>query len=153
VNRRYVTMAGGVAALTALMLSMLWVMRPPAIPSTGIASADDFVLPAAVPAPDPGAVDALLKHEIWPLPPSAYSRASEQQARSLEAKVDAGWKLTGTYKVGAHSFVLVRHGDKTPEAMKPGDSLPDGRRIVEIQEERIWVLAGGKRVPIDLRPK
>lgn len=150
-NRRYLTMAGSLAALAGVVVAALWVTRPPAVPSAAATSQADFVL-AAAPASDPEAVETLLKREIWPLPPSAYSRASQQQARA-DAKPENKWKLTGTYRVGAQSFALLRQGDKTPEALKPGDTLPDGSRIIEVQEERIWVVANGKRVPLDLRPK
>jgi hypothetical protein len=144
-NRHYLTIAG--AALAAL-----WVTRPPAVPSSGAAAAGDFVL-AAAPASDPPSVDKLLSREIWPMPSAMYSRASQLQARQAGGMAEETWKLTGTYRIGSQSFVLLRRGDKTPEALKPGDSLPDGRRILEIQEERIWVVADGKRVDLKLRPK
>lgn len=152
-NRRVVTMAGSVAALAGMMLAALWIMRPPAIPPAGAAPGGDFVLAAAAPAADAAAADTLLKRPIWPLPPTAYSRAGQHQARGADGKPEEKWKLTGTYRVGAQSFALLRQGDKTPEALKPGDTLPDGSRIVEIQEERVWVVADGKRVPLDLRPR
>lgn len=152
-NRRVLTMSGSVAALAGALLATLWVTRPPSMPATGASPAGDFVLAASAPAPDPAAIEVLLKREIWPLPPAAYSRSSQQQGRAADGKPEEKWKLTGTYRVGTQSYVLLRQGDQTPEALKPGDKLPDGRRIVEIQEERIWVVAGGKRVPLELRPK
>jgi hypothetical protein len=152
-NRFYLTMAGSIAVLAGAVLAALWVTRPPAVPSVSAADAGDFVLAPAVSASDPASVDTLLTREIWPMPSAMYSRASQLKARESGGKADETWKLTGTYRIGSQPFVLLRVGDKTPETLKPGDTLPDGRRIVEIQEERIWVVADGKRVALELRPK
>jgi hypothetical protein len=151
-NRNYLAIAGSVAVLAGAGLAALWVLRPPAVSSFGAAPAADFVL-AAAPDSDASSVDKLLGREIWPMPSAMYSRASQLQAREAGGRSEETWKLTGTYRIGSQSFVLLRRGDKTPETLKSGDSLPDGRRIVDIQEEQIWVVADGKRVALKLRPK
>lgn len=152
-KRRTFVMAGSIAGLAGAALAALWVFRPP-VPGTATeAAGGDFALAAAAPTSSASLVDALLKKEIWPLPPTVYSRANQRQARAIEVKPEDQWKLTGTYRVGSQAFVLLRRGDKTPEALKAGDTLPDGRRIAEIQEERIWVVADGKRAALELRPK
>ena len=150
-RRRTFALVGFALAVVSAALAALWVTQAPAIPPVA-ATGSDFLLAAPAPRLDPDAVEKLLKREIWGLPPTAYSRASQQQARAAE-KPAPQWKLTGTYRVGPDAFVLVRQGDKTPEALKRGDTLPDGAKIVDIEEDRIWVLADGKRVLLEIRAK
>lgn len=150
-RRRTLAWVGIAAAIASAAVAALWVTQPPAVPPVA-AAGGDFVLAASAPRLDPDAVEKALKRQIWGLPPTAYSRASQQQARAAE-KPAPQWKLTGTYRVGPDAFVLVRQGDKTPDALKRGDTLPDGAKIVDIEEDRIWVMADGKRVPLELRPK
>ena len=112
------------------------------------------MLAAAAPASDP--VDRREVAEPGDLADAvghAYSRASQLQARQAAGKADETVEVDRHVPDGPQSFVLLRRGDKTPETLKRGDSLPDGRRIVDIQEERIWVVADGKRVELKLRPK
>ena len=136
-NRRAALGAGAIGAGIAAVLAALWIMRPPAIPSATPAGGE-FVLAAPASRVEPDTVERALKREIWGLPATAYSRAAQQQARAAETPVEK-WQLTGTYRVGTQSFVLLRRGDKTPEALKAGDLLPDGAKIVEVQEGRVWV--------------
>jgi hypothetical protein len=151
VNRRVVLGAGAVLVGLAAVLATLWVMQPPMIPAATPAGSE-FVLAAPASRVEPDAVERALKREIWGLPTAAYSRAAQQQARAAESPVEK-WQLTSTYRVGTQSFVLLRRGDKTPEALKAGDLLPDGAKIVEVQESRVWVLADGKRVPRQVPPR
>jgi hypothetical protein len=144
----------GVSALVVIVcvaLAALWVMQPAAIPAAGSADSE-FVLAAAAPRVEPDAVVRVLKREIWGLPATAYSRAAQQQALAAEKPVEK-WQLTSTYRVGTQSFVLLRRGDKTPEALKAGDALPDGAKIAEIQEGQVWVVADGKRTALKVPPR
>jgi hypothetical protein len=143
--------AGALAVVVCVALAALWIMQPAAIPAAASAGSE-FVLAAPAPRVEPDAVDKLLKREIWGLPATAYSRAAQQQVLAAEKPVEK-WQLTGTYRVGAQSFVLLRRGDKTPEALKAGDALPDGAKIAEIQEGQVWVVADGKRTALKVPPR
>lgn len=150
-NRRAALGAGAVLVGLAAVLAALWVTQAPMIPAATPAGGE-FALAAPASKVEPDAVERVLKREIWGLPTTAYSRASQQQARAAEAPVEK-WQLTSTYRVGTQSFVLLRRGDKTPEALKAGDLLPNGAKIAEVQEGQVWVLADGKRTSLKVPPR
>lgn len=151
-TRGAVRWAGALVVLLGALLAGFWVTRPPLVP-VAPGTGGEFVLAAPAPRTDPDAVDKMLKREIWGLPPAAYSRTAQDTARAAQAKPAEEWQLTSTYRVGAQSFVLLRRGDKSPEALKAGDALPDGAKIAEIQEGQVWVLADGKRTALKVPPR
>jgi hypothetical protein len=151
-TRRALQWAGTLVVLLGVLLAALWVTRPRPVPVAS-GTGGEFVLAAPAPSTSPDAVEKMLKREIWGLPSAAYSRAAQDTARAAQAKPAEKWQLTSTYRVGTQSFVLLRRGDKSPEALKPGDALPDGAKIAEIQEGQVWVLADGKRTALKVPPR
>jgi hypothetical protein len=103
------------------------------------------VPPATVPTP-----------EIWALPklPDSQSRKSMDaiSARNLWGIVVASnvppppvWNIQGIARSGNDRFVLLAYEGKPVEILKVGDSLPDGAKIVQIDNDRFLVQTADKK--------
>jgi len=55
------------------------------------------------------------------------------------------WKVVGIGHRGADRFVLAAMEGKPAEVLRVGDALPDGAKIVQIENERFFVLTADKR--------
>ena len=100
---------------------------------------------AAAPAP-----------EAWALPklPENQSRKSMDaiNVRNLWGIVVASnappppaWNIQGIARTGNERFVLLAYEGKPVEILKVGDSLPDGAKIVQIDNDRFLVLTAEKK--------
>lgn len=91
----------------------------------------------------------------WDLPklPQNESRRSLDgiNARNLWGVVAADapkppdWKVVGIGHSGADRFVMVAIDGKPAEVLRSGDALPDGAKIVQIENERFLVLTADKK--------
>lgn len=94
--------------------------------------------------------------EAWALPklPENQSRKSMDAigARNLWGIVIASnappppvWNIQGIARTGNERFVLLAYEGKPVEILKVGDSLPDGAKIVQIDNDRFLVQTADKK--------
>ena len=55
------------------------------------------------------------------------------------------WKIMGIARSGADRFILLAYEGKPVEILKVGDSLPDGAKIAQIDNDRFFVLTDKKK--------
>lgn len=126
-------LAVALACAAGLVAGLAW--PPPPIPRSQLARADDWVLPS----------------------PAALDRASQEAMQAArtglrwvgdpdggEGSLESGpWKLMGLVE-GPEPTALVSHGAAMLRLAK-GDILPDGRRVEDVQRDRITVDDGSCR--------
>ncbi len=94
--------------------------------------------------------------DIWALPgvPDNESKKSADaiNARNLWGVVVATnvvpapvWKIMGIARSGSDRFILLAYEGKPVEILKVGDSLPDGAKIAQIDNDRFFVLTDKKK--------
>ena len=109
-----------------------------------------FGLPAPTPGkPVPAAAD------VWqlPKPPEGETKKSVDAitARNLWGVVPANlppppvWAIQGIARSGTDRFILLAFEGKPAEILKVGDLLPDGTKIVQIDNDRFFVLNAEKK--------
>jgi hypothetical protein len=55
------------------------------------------------------------------------------------------WHVLGIARNGADRFILLAYEGKPVEMLKVGDALPDGLKIVQIEEDRFFVMTPNKK--------
>ena len=109
----------------------------------------------AIPAPLPPKVLTTVA-EPWSLPklPERESKKATEviNARNLWGVVIAStvvaepaWRIMGIARSGADRFVLLAYEGKPLETLKVGDSLPDGAKIVQIENDRFFIQTADKK--------
>lgn len=94
--------------------------------------------------------------QTWELPklPENQSRKSMEtiNARNLWGVAVASnmppepkWSIQGIARSGNERFVLLAYEGKPVEILKVGDSLPDGTRVVQIENDRFLVESSDKK--------
>lgn len=72
-------------------------------------------------------------------------------ARNLWGVVAAGekeapkWHVLGIARSGVERFIMMAFEGQPVAILKVGDSLPDGVRIVKIEEDRFFVMTADKQ--------
>ena len=132
-RQRYIAI---LAVALACVVYLEWVVVPYPIPPTMAAAVDEpwdvhqqgkyDVLPALV---------TLNQAGLWgkvaeaPAPPPA----------------DSQWWFVGAMARGQERHVLIRVGSQPVLTLKPGDQLPDGSKILQIENGRICVLVNNNK--------
>lgn len=106
-------------------------------------------VPASLPAPHTVA-------EPWSLPKSAEHDSKKSidaiNTRNLwgvivaaDVRKEPEWHVFGIVKRGAERFILLAFEGKPVEMLKVGDALPDGVKIVQIENDRFFVMTPDKK--------
>jgi hypothetical protein len=95
--------------------------------------------------------------EAWSLPPFSQGDPNAETqtivARNLWGTVAAAtaappvpqWRVMGIASSGADRYVLLAYEGKPIEILKVGDALPDGLKIVQIENERFFVTTADRK--------
>ena len=59
--------------------------------------------------------------------------------------VDSGWRFLGAMARGQERYVIVKVGNQLEQKLVSGDNLPDGTKILSIDNDRICVLINNKK--------
>lgn len=107
-----------------------------------------------LPAPTPGKL-APPVNDAWLMPtmPETQTKKSVDAitVRNLWGIVPANlplppvWAIQGIARSGADRFILLAFEGKPAEILKVGDLLPDGTKIVQIENDRFFVLNAEKK--------
>ncbi|MDP2829636.1 MAG: hypothetical protein Q8O37_13650 [Sulfuricellaceae bacterium] len=93
--------------------------------------------------------------EAWSLPKQAEHDSKESiaaiNARNLwgvvtaDAPMEPEWRVLGVARSGADRFILLAYEGKPVEMLKVGDTLPDGVKIVQIEQDQFFVITPDKK--------
>ena len=102
--------------------------QPRAFPQT----AEPWNLPKAVEHDSKQSIDAINAHNFW-------------GTIKVEAAKEPEWHISGIARSGAEQFILVAKEGGPTEILKVGDALPDGAKIVKIEDDRVFVITPDKK--------
>lgn len=93
--------------------------------------------------------------ETWNLPKLAIHDSKKSieaiNARNLwgivsaDAPKEPEWHVLGIARSGIDRFILLSFEGKPVEMLKVGDALPDGTKIVQIEQDRFFVMTPDKK--------
>lgn len=94
--------------------------------------------------------------QTWQLPhatePTSTASLEAINARNLWGVVLASdaaklpeWNVLGIAKNGQEQFILMAYEGKPVEILQVGDTLPDGTKIVKIEQNRFFVITPDKK--------
>ncbi len=93
--------------------------------------------------------------EPWNLPKPAERESKKSieaiNTRNLwgivaaDAIKEPEWHVLGIARSGADRFILLAYDGKPIEMLKTGDALPDGAKIVQIENDRFFVMTAEKK--------
>ncbi len=125
-----------------------------AAPLTGSATApeDAWVVPQRTRAESEVIRDVQTARVLWPV--YASIAAPGAQAAEAAALTPPDWRIAGVIgRPGAEQLLIQRAGVPTPAALRVGDSLPGGARILTISERGVTVEIDGQRAFLSTYPR
>jgi len=122
-----------IAALILIAATTCWFGTPvPAPPRTLTPVAEPWSLPKLVAHDSKKSIDAINARNLWGIVAADVPKAPE-------------WRVLGIARSGADRFILLAFEGKPVEMLKVGDVLPDGAKIVQIENDRFFVLTADKK--------
>ena len=122
------------AALILVAAAICWFgTSVPAMPKPLPPITEPWSLPKPVERDSKKSIDAINARNLWGV------------VVVVEAPKKPEWHVLGIVKNGADRFILLAYEDKPIEMLKVGDALPDGLKIVEIEEDRFFVMTTDKK--------
>lgn len=127
--------------LTAVVLLVMgiasWFGAPvPASPPAPRLAAESWSLPTLIESDTGKSIDAINVRNLWGVV------VEETPADAIK---EPQWRVLGIAARGGEKFILLAYEGKLVEMLKVGDLLPDGAKIVEIQDTRFYVMTAGKK--------
>jgi len=118
-------------ALVAVATSWLGVPEP-ALQPTAVAQTSAWDLPKLPENQNKRSLDGINARNLWGVVAADTPKPPD-------------WKVVGIGHSGADRFVMVAIDGKPAEVLRNGDALPDGAKIVQIENERFLVLTADKK--------
>lgn len=126
------------AVLLLIMGVASWFGTPvPASPPTSLPAADPWSLPKLMESDIEKSIDAINVRNLWGV--------VAEEMPGGEAAKEPQWRVLGIARRGNDRFILLAYEGKSVEMLKVGDLLPDGAKVVEIQDTRFYVLTADKK--------
>lgn len=123
------------AALILIVAVTCWFgTSVPAAPKPLPPVAESWVLPKLAEHDSSKSIAAITARNLWNIPVVVP-----------EAPKEPEWHVLGIVRSGADRFILLAYADKPLEMLKVGDALPDGLKIVQIEEDRFFVMTADKK--------
>jgi len=94
-------------------------------------------------------VASIKQHKLWGA--DADTEPAAKDAGAVQAQQD--WSIVGVAIQGGSAFALISIGDKPSEQYRVGDKTPDGAKILQIEEDRLHLLTGGKESILEIYRK
>lgn len=121
------------ATLAIMAAVICWFGTPePVLPKTHAPVAEPWSLPMAAEHDSKKSIDAIDARNLW-------------GAAVADAPKEPEWHVLGITKSGAEQFILVTIDGKPVEMLKVGDMLPSGMKIVQIEDDRFFVMTPDKK--------
>lgn len=120
-------------AITAAVIA--WFAVPePAQPKIQPPAAEQWELPQTTGHDSKKSIDAINARNLWGSVVVGAAAAKEPE-----------WHILGIARNGIDRFVMLSVEGKPAEILRTGDALPDGLKIVEIENDRFFVLSANKK--------
>lgn len=147
--------------LLAAMGLLAWLAAPVPPPlKAGATAAEAWEMPKARPRELARWVAAIDQHRLWgggTAPASSSDVGGVDGGGGAGAASGAGekisWSLVGVVIQGDQAFTLVSVGDQPSRQYGAGDGLPDGSKILKIEEDRLHLLVNGKESILEIYRK
>lgn len=121
------------ATLAILAAVICWFgAAAPALPKTQPQIAESWSLPQAAERDTKKSIDAINARNLWGI-------------ATADAPKEPEWHVLGIVKSGVDRFILLTIDGKPVEMLKVGDMLPDGAKIVQIENDRFFVMMPDKK--------
>ena len=121
------------AALALVAAATSWFAMPePSLGKAPLAPAEAWQLPELPENQSKKSADAITARNLWGVV-------------AANAPPPPAWAVQGIARSGADKFILLAFEGKPAEILKVGDSLPDGAKIVQIDNDRFFVLTADKK--------
>lgn len=121
------------ATLVIVAAVICWFGAPvPALPQTQPQVVEPWNLPKAAEHDSKKSIDAINARNLW-------------GAVVADAPKKPEWHVLGIARSGADRFILLTIDGKPVEMLKVGDTLPDGAKIVQIENDRFFVMTPDKK--------
>ena len=122
-----------IAALIIIAASTCWFEAPEPTPPRILATvAEPWSLPKLAEHDNKKYIDAINTRNLWGVVATDAPKAPE-------------WHVLGIARSGADRFVLLAYDGKPVETLKVGDTLPDGTKILKIEDDRFFVMTADKK--------
>ena len=105
----------------------------PAQPKALTPVAEPWSLPKLAEHDSKKSVDAINARNLWGIVVAA------------DAPKEPEWHVLGIARSGDDRFILLAYEGKPVEMLKTGDALPDGAKIVQIENDRFFVMTPDKK--------
>ena len=125
------------AALLVVVVGTCWFALPEPGQSKPVALASE---PWSLPAPGTHnslkAIEDITVRNLWGVVNADAANAAPPAPK---------WKVMGIARNGSERFILLAFEDKPITQLKVGDALPDGMKIVQIEDDRFFVMTADKK--------
>lgn len=121
--------------LAVLAAAICWFAAgTPAAPTTATQTAEAWALPKMRESQSRKSMDSIGARNLWGI-----------VAAPVNVVKEPVWTIQGIARNGNDRFVLLAYEGKPVEILKVGDSLPDGAKIVQIDNDRFLVQTASKK--------
>ena len=123
------------ALLLVAGISAWFALPTPQQPKTITPAAESWQLPLPEPRNSAQSQQAITERNLW-------GAAQDPASAAPPAPI---WSVMGIARNGAERFVLMAYEGKPIVQLKVGDTLPDGMKIAQIEDDRFFVLTADKK--------
>lgn len=121
------------AALVLIAAVSIWLaVDVPATPPVKPTAAEAWAMPKQAELDFKKSTDAINTRNLWGIVPANAVKPPE-------------WRVQGIASTGTERFILLAYDGKPAEMLKVGDALPDGTKIVQIENDRFFVMGPDKQ--------
>ena len=125
------------AVLLLVIAASCWFALPePGQPNTVTVTAEPWRLPALTARDSAKAIQAITVRNLWGVAAVDAANAPPPPPK---------WNVMGIVRNGNERFVLLAYENQPTATLKVGDTLPDGQKIAQIDDNRFFVLTAGKK--------
>jgi hypothetical protein len=124
------------AVLLVIVISCWFALPEPAQPKTLAMAAEPWSLPAQATRDSSKAIQNITSSKLW-----GTSAADAANAPPPAPK----WTVMGIASNGADRFILMSYEGQAISTLRVGDSLPDGMKVAQIDDDRFFVTTSDKK--------
>ena len=107
----------------------------PTLPKLHAMSAEPWSLPKLPEHDSKKSVDSIMAHNFWGI----------QEVGKTDKPIEPEWHVLGIAMNGKESFILLAYEGKPVEKLVIGDALPDGSKIIQIENDRFFIMTPAKK--------
>ena len=124
------------AALLVIATSCWFALPEPGQPKTATLATEPWQLPELPARDSAAAIQAITARSLWGATAADIANAPPPPPK---------WNVLGIVRNGSERFVLLAYEGSPVAQLNVGDSLPDGMKIVQIDNTRFFVMTDDKK--------